>query len=252
MVLHYLDTILGFAGVMLLLSLAVTGSVQLLMALFQVRGKNLRWALEQVLDKAGRAAADVTDQAMRVSKSIALRAGGKFTKAVAVRFEELHAEVGGDVDALRAAFDTVMDRSSDRFAFFARCWTAGIGLLLAVGLQLDTPKLLRELSSNPQLAAALAAESARSLARADDAPKEPDLDAAVARIRLLRGDLEGLSLEIVPKKWTTAPYRDPLSWAGFLITALLLSFGAPFWYELLRRVAALRPLLSEKIDPKGP
>ncbi len=251
MVLQYLDTILGFAGVMLLLSLAVTGSVQLLMALCQVRGKNLRWALEQVLEKAGRAA-DKAVTAQAVSKSIALRAGSKFTKAVAVRFQEFHAVVKGDEAPLKTAFDTVMDRSSDRFAFFARCWTAAIALLLAFGLQVDTPRMLRQLSSNPQLAAALAAESPRALAGADDAPKQPDLKTAVARIHALRGELEGLSLEIVPKNWTTAPYGDPLQLAGFLITALLLSFGAPFWYELLSRVAALRPLLSQKIHPKDP
>src|SRR5919206_1240265 len=48
-VLHYLDTAIGFAVIMLLLSLLVTTAVQSLIAMLNLRGSNLKWGLELLL-----------------------------------------------------------------------------------------------------------------------------------------------------------------------------------------------------------
>ena len=44
-------------------------------------------------------------------------------------------------------------------------------------------------------------------------------------------------------------YDSFLEWVGVLISAALLSLGAPFWYNLLRNLSTLRPVLAGKVDP---
>lgn len=67
-----------------------------------------------------------------------------------------------------------------------------------------------------------------------------------ARAATIRQDLEksGFKLEIVPP-W--AALKKSLEWRrllGLLITAGLLSLGAPFWFNVLRNLSNLRPLLA--------
>jgi len=38
---------------------------------------------------------------------------------------------------------------------------------------------------------------------------------------------------------------------GMLITALSLSVGAPFWFNMLRELANLRPLLAGKVEQEA-
>jgi hypothetical protein len=46
----------------------------------------------------------------------------------------------------------------------------------------------------------------------------------------------------------TAPHNEPASWAGVVLSALLLSLGAPFWFEALKDVLRLRSALAGKDD----
>ena len=69
----------------------------------------------------------------------------------------------------------------------------------------------------------------------------------------LKDQLAKSRLDLIP---TTFPsweqYRGDLSWGhvlGMLITAFLLSLGAPFWFSVLGSMAALRPMLAGKADP---
>ena len=67
----------------------------------------------------------------------------------------------------------------------------------------------------------------------------------------IKTQLSELSLELVP---TPLPglgeYRDRTHLLGTLMTVLFLTLGAPFWYNLLRHAATLRPVVAQKRDPK--
>jgi hypothetical protein len=100
---------------------------------------------------------------------------------------------------IHACFDETMDRATHRFARHAQLVTAGISLLVAVGLQLDAFDLLRRIP------------------------------------------VEGANAySIVPRNWTWDPARVP----GIVFSAMLLSLGAPFWYNALKDLVGLRPLLA--------
>ena len=51
-----------------------------------------------------------------------------------------------------------------------------------------------------------------------------------------------------PLRLTGSAGAGPDHWVGVLLTALLLSLGAPFWYNLLHRAASLRPLVARATD----
>jgi hypothetical protein len=46
----------------------------------------------------------------------------------------------------------------------------------------------------------------------------------------------------------TTPHPEPATWAGIALSTLLLSLGAPFWFETLKDVLRLRSVLAGKDD----
>ena len=224
------------------------------------------------------------------------------------------------VGKLETLFNSAMGRVSARFALQMRLWTVLFACLLALGLHLDSFKLLEQLWSNPQMRASLvnsqdammkeaasvvalppgsAPASAEPMAytAALDAlkTKEPaatkdfgdvspafgSLDAAVKwiepkliadengkkaliaeytrlvsvelmnRAKEIRSQLESSGFQLIP-----APYPGLFMFAGkrnvlgILFTWVLLSLGAPFWFNALKSLSSLRPVLAAVQPPK--
>ncbi len=152
-------------------------------------------------------------------------------------------------------FDGTMDRVSERFATNMRLWTVGFSLLVAFGGGLDALGLFNRLSADPEYRAMMVAGVERVARRAGDAnvvgernaiPEDPQarerLEEQVAELKVLireNADLGIFSLE------------GPLSggargFLGRLASAILLSLGAPFWFNALKKMANLRPSLANK------
>jgi hypothetical protein len=129
-------------------------------------------------------------------------------------------------------FDQTMDRVSERFTFHTRVVTF-IGAVLVAGIiQLDTVSLINRLAMDDALRASLVA-SAQSVQRDQD----------------YRQLLETRGVLLLPHSvgsWLDGWGRiNPF---GVVISAMLLSLGAPFWYSALGRLLALRSVLAEKDD----
>jgi hypothetical protein len=148
-------------------------------------------------------------------------------------------------------FDSVMDRSSQRFALYMRVWTIFFAVVVAFALQLDAFRLFTRLSSDSDVRSQVLA-SADALAK--KAEKVEDQAAQVP----LRAASENLSsvltnqliLQIVPNPYPDPVYKD---WApnnrafwGMLASAALLSLGAPFWFNILKTMSNLQPVLANK------
>lgn len=65
----------------------------------------------------------------------------------------------------------------------------------------------------------------------------------------LRGDLAQSQIRIFPDPAHPAPPARPL---GLLASILLLSLGAPFWYNVLRKLSDLRPIVARKVEGELP
>lgn len=116
-----------------------------------------------------------------------------------------------------------------------------IGLIVAVGMNVDSIALYQKLFSDPiarqqavLLADNLAAnpQLASELCRTD---KSACIDTMVLKQQLTQtAPLLGHSPEGVT--WPT----NPLTWLGYLLTAFALSLGAPFWFDVLQKLMAVK------------
>lgn len=71
----------------------------------------------------------------------------------------------------------------------------------------------------------------------------------------LQDHLQATQLEIIPSPippfWD---FKSPRNFLGVAMTAFFLSLGAPFWYNALRKLSDLRPIVARRVEgepPKG-
>jgi hypothetical protein len=148
-------------------------------------------------------------------------------------------------------FDSAMSHAAERFKLHARWITAGAAALMALGLQVDGVAILQKLWSDPAVTAQLVVQGDQVKAlyeqfqeiegAAEPLPEQADL-AAKIRSKLLESDV-------------TMFYAFPLEgygerferhFLGSLLVALLLSLGAPFWYQMIGKVVGFRSALPGK------
>ena len=142
-------------------------------------------------------------------------------------------------------FDQSMDRATQRFTFSTRAVTFAGAAIVALALQVDTVSLVNRLSHDAELREVLVRTAAAQQGTPRDANETPESAQARAQVEWLAAN----GLVTVPrdfgdwtKRWATANVP------GIVITAILLSLGAPFWYSVLGRLLKLRSVLAEKDD----
>jgi hypothetical protein len=165
-------------------------------------------------------------------------------------------------------FDQTMDRTSQRFTASTRAITFLGAFLVAFGLQVDTPALVNRLAADEKLreefvteAKALyadqkamdeaakqkAAETPKDAAAQPPAPAPtPDQDEMARKYRVFLATNGLITLPSAGGRWIEG-FKN-VNLFGVLMTALLLSLGAPFWYSLLGRLLQLRSVLAVKDD----
>jgi hypothetical protein len=140
-------------------------------------------------------------------------------------------EVDPNLDVLRERLAISFDESMDRISgWYARCvkyMLLGIGLGIAVVLNVDIFRLAAELWTNADLRTGLAGLALE--ARGED-------------ISSLPPDLQEKLFEALPFGWGQGfGVKDVLSrFPGWLATGFAVSLGAPFWFDTLNRIANLR------------
>jgi hypothetical protein len=148
------------------------------------------------------------------------------------------------VAKINNSFDQAIDRVSQRFTTHARAITFVAGLLIAVALQVDTIGVVNRLSADDMLRQAFVTAAARQTAL----PAARDSSV---------GELDVQYMSFLAENGLVATPRSPREWmkrwdqvniVGVLITSLLLSFGAPFWYSALGKLLQLRSVLAVKDD----
>jgi hypothetical protein len=156
----------------------------------------------------------------------------------------LHAAPSPLVARINSWFDQTMDRTSQRFTASTRALTFAGAFLVAFGLQVDTPSLMNRLAMDDQMRAAFVAQASAVAATAGTPPAGQQ--AAEQRYRAFLAEHGVIRL---PSHDGYAEGFNSLSALfGMLVTALLLSLGAPFWYSMLGKLLQLRSALAFKDD----
>jgi hypothetical protein len=398
--LEQIDTMIGFAVIMLMFSLLITVLVQMANSLFDLRGKNLLWGVQQLLEhmdpglkthaaelarrivthpalapwsrisyrKSGeaRATAIRPEELVKVLKDLAVQGPGLSPEArtaitnligsgmpgatpeviaqiekaagelarvlpdqaaiVTSAFTRLRTDLATVEGKVSTWFDTIMDRTSERFLYQMRVTTASASFLFAFFLHVDSLQIIRRVGENHELRAQLVHLADPTLARADTVlglvgRGKPSGVGILREMR--RADSTGMPADSIPasltsreagRAWLAATVRDSarrvalqasydgrfaaadtlwlrqLQWAaegidstlkatsfspvpspvpsiaayvspglpylnghflGVLMSAMLLSLGAPFWYNALRTMANLRPVVAQKLTDEA-
>ena len=200
-----------------------------------------------------------TEQAA-AGQQVELSVGLKQTLEALARKDgpEVRVDALPDEKSLAEWYDQVMDRVSGAYKRTSRKWILGLAIGLTVIMNADTVKLAGNLWQNPTLRAYVVERAKARLEQgppletveytepnspkptepiAPDTSKSPN--SVLAEEQSLLGDLFGWSGE------GAALRRSTLSWLalhllGWLVTALAVSLGAPFWFDLLNRLVNLR------------
>ncbi len=139
------------------------------------------------------------------------------------------------VAKIHAWFDQTMDRVSSRFTAYAHAITFAVALVVAVGLQVDTVGLVNRFSADAALREAFVAQAGG----------------------MQPGDATQTYSAFLTKYGVISVARTPAEWLGrwgdispfgVLVTALLISLGAPFWYKAVANLLNLRSALAAKDD----
>lgn len=152
------------------------------------------------------------------------------------------------VARVNAWFDQTIDRVSDRFTFTTRGVTFALGLLLAFVVQLDAPLLVNRLATDSQLRASMVQQAVALDLQQHEFDNMTSDQRQQAFNALASADLVSVpaSLAVWQANWiATGPHPTP---TGVLLSAILLSFGAPFWYNVLKNLLQLRSTLAQKDD----
>ena len=319
--------LIGLVTVILVLSIVSTSLVQMTSSLLRLRGRNLFRGVERLLLAAAEAGGieegkmDSKELVEKVcSSSGLLEIGRSWLPAKAPRWlsgpsrswigrEELK-EILDGMSGLTKEFKDKVDElfprlealTKKRFGFFMRVVSIIWAVVIAVAFQVSAPKLLHDLSVDPELRK-LAVESAGEIGALRDVGAEaleklgaeredlvtvlaqvesagPGETAPIVEVRKAlsgRDDAEeivGRYAEIVLELkqeqiedsmrtlgkldiglwgqgnrfyWTTSAGALDVEWGnvgGVLMTAALLSLGAPFWFQMLQKLSGLRDALS--------
>jgi hypothetical protein len=148
------------------------------------------------------------------------------------------------VARINACFDQTMDRVSARFTSAVRAITVAAALGLASFLQIDCLALVNHLAMDEGLRNQVV-KAALEGKGGDSARQQLSVALQLELVRI------PASWQEWRRQWSESPggaYPVGPHAAGILLTAMLLSLGAPFWYSLLGGTLRLRPVLAARDD----
>jgi hypothetical protein len=179
----------------------------------------------------------------------------------------------GDVDVFRKSleqwFDDTMERCSGWYKKYTQYILLILGLLIAIIFNVNTIEIIGKLEKDPALRESIVQQADAftkahpdlyqervtglnanknftvAYSKQDSLALKNKLD-SVARAKndsLLNNGLLGTGIGSYSFKWTEWT-KILSSILGWLITALALSLGAPFWFDLLNKLMKLRSSLS--------
>jgi hypothetical protein len=156
----------------------------------------------------------------------------------------LHEASSDFVARVNSWFDQTIDRVSERFTNYTHWITMGVAVAVVVVVQLDMIAVVDRLWIDDQFRSTVVSEATKQFsdnaANAGNAKVDPkpyyDL---LSRTALITLPLDGSWFERL-KDWRKLP--------GMVLSILLISLGAPFWYNALKDLLKLRSSLSQKDD----
>jgi hypothetical protein len=274
------DVAIGLVVMFFLLALTSSSIVEAISGVLNVRGKQLETAIQQLVSdpehtldvwntsvfgalQAGthtsvggsnraekksrapayvpaRAFADATIEAISALKGAGASAAAveqELPSSLKRRLDALTNEVGTDLTGIKAGlerwYDETMQRTAGAFKRWSQIVLIVVALVLAIGLNASTTRVAATLWNDVTVRDAVV-NAARNVGQ--NAPKT---SGDLRNIGDSVSSIKSLHLPLGWKNWDSQAGAIGTV-AGWLITALLVMLGAPFWYGLLTRLVSLR------------
>ena len=176
--------------------------------------------------------------------------------------EYLVRESDGTIGGLKAKmenwFDEVMKRSSAYFTRATKWRLFFIGLVLSAVLNADTIHIYQALSTDPELREKMV-QAASQLAASDTLPsvaRDSSLKQYIANTKGFMNEQLGEMQSPLGLGWSNTEENRNMPWwliklAGFLLTGIAVTFGATFWFDLLKKLLSLRNSAGGSADNTG-
>lgn len=207
-----------------------------------VSSRNFALALIQILRKEGKAAEGALNQ---VESGIdGLCASSPLGTQLRALLEEADTSMVRFRASAERWFDDGMDRVSGWYKRKSQLVTIAIAVVVAIGLNASAVRIAERLITEPTVRAAVVSKAEKaSLEPSEEEGTGGSLTAAGKQAEGAAKEIDSLELPIL---WSAA--NDPFSsWdaglvaaAGWLITVIAISLGAPFWFDALGKLAHLR------------
>ena len=201
--LQWLDTLIGLVVILLTVSLVIMILNQIIVALLNLRGRNLKNGVMLLLETSDEELKEYAEKITQAALShplISDRRGksGIMSLTSTIRPEELIAILGkiadsgeeewqkklkkhlaGITENIENWFDNIMDRAAQSFVGQTRIWTVIFSVIIAFTLHLDAIRIFEQISNDPELRASLVVSSGALINRADAALGETSIIPAV-------------------------------------------------------------------------
>jgi hypothetical protein len=164
------------------------------------------------------------------------------------------------VAKINAWFDQTIDRVSQAFTKHAHLVTIVSALVVVIAVQLDIIAVFNRLSIDDQFRNAVVTQAAtdfsgNTIPKLDPNNPNPPTPPGSAtanpslNTQLYYDFLNNTGLITMPTNSTWLErIKDPRKYPGMILAVLLISLGAPFWYNILKDLLGLRSALSKKDD----
>ena len=141
---------------------------------------------------------------------------------------------------IEAWFNSAMDRVSGEYKRWSQAILLTLGVLIAVGLNVDTIAIINSLSQDPaQVQKVLTAANNYLTTHPGNNQSNPG-----QQLQLVVSELQGSGLPIGWYSKTLPKFDDGWAWvrkvSGLFLTSLAISMGAPFWFDVLNQVMVVR------------
>ncbi len=238
-------------------------------------GDRLEYALVRAPEQSG-SPADASPGTPATPPSVGLAIVAEIDQVteetLKVALQTLWRAASGNVVTFRAGveewFNHTMDRATGWYKRTAQIMALGLGLTIAIALNVDTVHVTERLWSDGPVRSAVLAQvnklpppttiATTTTIVGTPAPTPPASEAPPTtaasigdQVSDIQDSLSQLSSLQLPLGWEEGQRPDsyPLALVGWVITAVALSLGAPFWFDLLNKVTALRGGGTQETTP---
>ena len=275
---HALNIVIGLIFIYLLFSLFVSIIIEMISRLFNARGNRLYETIETLVGEDGVKAVYNHPRVKTLIQSGSAISGASRSKdelknkrlpdhipeelfgeiiakvpnkKLQGMMKELDEDYKNSKKEMVKLYETAVQKTRQAYKQNMQFWVLMIGILVTLSFNVDSIKIFKELANNPAQATQLANQAVNYIAANDSLQiySEPELKALKDKLKnIQQAQINSLDSSL-GLGWNSWKLWEDFKWhsiPGWLITILALSLGAPFWFDLLKKVVNIKNELQPK------